>query len=206
MALPSGSIRFADCLFQDVAVALDSGGRGALRVEFVNVLHLGPGPLLQSPHWPRADESMNLVLQQVTLRGAASLWECRVEASASAAPGRVFIRAERSVFAPVASGALLLFRGDGDPTPQLQNLRWEGEGALVTPGAPFAAWSRPGNAAEWLDDADVPIAGLVLSGVEFAGPAGEGTAGSQLLRWNAPLHTADPPGCNPAQLPATTSP
>ncbi len=205
MALPSGSIRFTDCLFQDVAVALDSGGRGALRVEFVNVLHLGPGPLLQSPHWPRADESMNLVLQQVTLRGAASLWQCRVEESASA-PGRVFIRAERSVFAPAGAGALLLFRGDGDPTTKLQNLNWEGEGALVTPGARFAAWNRPGGMTEWLDDADVPIAGLVLSGVEFAGPADEGSASSQLLRWNAPLRTADPPGCNPARLPPTTSP
>lgn len=200
--LPSGSIRFTDCLFVDVGAALDCRGQGALRVEFINVLHLGPGPLIQSPQWPRADESVNLVLDQVTLRGAAALWQCRIGASA-AAPGRVFIRAERSVFAPAAGGALLLFQGEGDPAPRLQNLSWEGEGALATPGGRFAAWNRPGSKAERLDDTGVRIAGLVLSEVEFAGPAHGGPANCRLLRWNAPLRTPEPPGCNPARLPAT---
>lgn len=199
MALPSGSIRFADCQFRAVAAGLDCRSQGVVRVEFVNVLHLGPGSLVQSAQWPRSDESMNLVLEQVTLRGAASLWRCRVEPSATL--GRVLIRAERSVFAPVEGGSLVLFHGDGDPAPRLQNLSWEGEGALVTPGTHVAARARPGSMAEHLDDTAVPIAGLVLSTVEFAGPAAGVAANSGLLRWNAPLRTADPPGCNPARLP-----
>ncbi len=199
LALPSGTLRFDDCVFDSVAAALDREAEGAVRVEFHNVLHLGPGPLVHSAA-PRADESMHLVLEQVTLRGAASLWRCR-NVGTSGRAGRILVRAERSVFAPAEGGALLLFDGEGDPVPVLHNLTWEGEGALVTPGIPVVVHRRSGGAPERLDDTDVAIAGLVLSQVEFAGPPGDGPLGSRLLRWNAPLRTADAPGCNPEHLP-----
>lgn len=199
LALPSGTLRFDDCVFHDVAAALDREAEGAVRLEFRNVLHLGPGPLVQSAA-PRADESMHLVLEQVTLRRAASLWRCR-DIATSGQAGRISVRAERSVFAPTEGGALVLFDGEGNPAPVLQNLTWEGEGALVTPGTHVAVHRRAGGPPERLDDADVAIAGLVLSQVEFAAPAGDGPLGSRLLRWNAPLRTADAPGCDPARLP-----
>ncbi|MFW5693440.1 MAG: hypothetical protein ACOCWL_04420, partial [Thermoguttaceae bacterium] len=200
LALPTGTLRFDDCVFYEVAAALDREAEGAVRVEFRNVLHLGPGPLVHSAA-PRADESMHLVLEQVTLRGAASLWRCR-DVGPSGRAGRISVRAERSVFAPAEGGALLLFDGEGDPAPVLHNLTWEGEGALVTPGIHVAVHRRSGGPPERLDDTDVAIAGLVLSQVEFAGSAGDGPSGSRLLRWNAPLRTADAPGCDPARLPA----
>ncbi len=200
LALPSGSVGFSDCLFRDVAAALDSRAEGVLRVEFRNALHLGPGPLVRSSRPPRAEESLNMFLQRVTLRGAAALWRCRVD-DAPAAVGRVSIRAERSVFAPAEGGTLIFFDGPGDPAPLLHNLTWDGEGALLTPGTQVAAHRRPGGTAERLDDSGVPIAGLVLSRVEFAGPADGDAGNSALVQWNAPLRTPDPPGCEAARMP-----
>lgn len=201
IALPSGSIRFTDCLFHDVAAGLDCRTLGAARIEFVNILHLGPGPLMYSPQGPRAEDSMNLVLEQVTLRGAASLWRCGVDSPVAAEPGRILVRADRSVFVPAEGGSLIRFHGEGDPMPILHNLVWEGEGALVTPGTHIAMQERPGGMPNRLDDTNVPIAGLVLSEVEFAGPADGDVAHSRLLRWNAPLRSPDAPGCNPGRLP-----
>ncbi len=205
MALPSGSIRFTNCLFHDVAAGLEGRTRGAVRIEFVNLLHLGPGPLVHTPRGPHADDSMNLVLDQVTLRGATSLWRCGTPSSAAQA-GRVLVRATYSVFAPAEGGALVTFHGDGDPMPILHNLTWEGEGTLVTPGTQVALQERPGGMPDRLDDRSVPIEGMVLSEVEFAGPAGAGSVGgsaapSRLLRWSAPLRSSDAPGCNPDRLP-----
>ena len=201
LALPSGSIRFTNCVFQNVAAALECRAQGAVRVEFVNSLHLGPGPLVHSPQEPRAEDSINLVLQQVTLRGASALWQCRVESSAGLVSGRVLVRAERSVFAPAEGGTLVLLHGGGDPEPLLRNLTWEGEGALVTPGISVATQRRSEGAPEPLDDSGIPIAGLVLSEVEFAGPTDGGLANHRLLRWNAPLRTADAPGCDFERIP-----
>jgi hypothetical protein len=148
---------------------------------------------------------MNLVLDQVTLRGAASLWRCGTPSSAAQA-GRVLVRATHSVFAPAEGGALVTFHGDGDPMPIVHNLAWEGEGALVTPGTHVALQERPGGMPQRLDDSSIPIEGLVLSEVEFAGPAGADSSGgraaaSRLLRWSAPLRSSDAPGCNPNRLP-----
>ena len=206
LALPSGSIRFTNCVFQNVAAALECRAQGAVRVEFVSSLHLGPGPLVHSPQEPRAEDSINLVLQQVTLRGASALWQCRVESSAGLVSGRVLVRAERSVFAPTEGGTLVLLHGGGDPEPLLRNLTWEGEGALVTPGISVAMQRRSEGAPEPLDDSGIPIAGLVLSEVEFAGPTGGGLANHRPLRWNAPLRTADAPGCDFERIPDLPKP
>jgi len=203
LSLPSGSIGFDGCLFRNVATALDCQTRGTIRLEFLNVLHLGEGPLARSSHWPHADESIHLILGQVTVREAAALWQCRMEDSLST-PGRVLIHADDSVFALSDGGALVSLHGEGEPASLLPNLSWVGEGALVTPGTQVVTQQRPGGTSERLDDTGVPMAGLVLSRVEFAGPAGGEVANSELLRWNAPLRTAAAPGCSPARLPGLT--
>jgi hypothetical protein len=200
LSLPSGSIRIADCLFRRVAAAVACETEGAVRLDFSETLHLGPGPLVKAPPLSSADESMGLELAGVTLRNAKSLLEFSQDRSTST-PGRVTIRADRSVFAPASGGALILFRGDGAPEPLLENLSWSGEGCLVTPTAPVAARQAGALAVERLDDSAAAIAGLVLSDVEFAAPSDLDPANSELLRWNAPLRTTDPPGCNVSRLP-----
>jgi hypothetical protein len=86
------------------------------------------------------------------------------------------------------------------PEQWLQNLRWTGQGSLVTPATAIAAWQVPHQSPKTLDDAVVSIAGLVRSEVGFAGATPTGPAASRAERWQAPLQSADPPGIDPRQL------
>jgi hypothetical protein len=52
-----------------------------------------------------------------------------------------------------------------------------------------------------VDESSLAIAGLVRSAVGFAGQSTGEPAASRLIRWQAPLQSADPPGIDPAPLP-----
>lgn len=143
-------------------------------------------------------------MAQVTLRGAGLVMECRYTAPRGA-PGEISIEATRCVFATGAGAALLLFAGPDSPEPLLRNVKWTGQGSLVVPQAAIAAWRRPDGSQQPLDDATVSIAGLVRSGVEFAGPADRDAAAQRIISWQAPLQSADPPGIDAESL-ATEDP
>ena len=76
-ALPSGRIRMKNCVFRRVGVGIESRVHGAVSLEIVNSLHLGPGPMLRLTHAPTADEPVRIHLLQVTLREAEALLDCR---------------------------------------------------------------------------------------------------------------------------------
>ncbi len=63
------------------------------------------------------------------------------------------------------------------------------------------AWRGPGDQEKIVDESSLSIAGLVRSAVGFAGQPSADPAGSRLIRWQAPLQSADPPGIDPAPLP-----
>ncbi len=73
VALPAGRICIKNCVFRRVGVGVESRVHGALALEIVNSLHLGPGPMIRLTHAPTADEPLRVSLSQVTLREADAL-------------------------------------------------------------------------------------------------------------------------------------
>ena len=102
---------------------------------------------------------------------------------------------------PAADTPLLRFRGRQPPARLLENTQWTGQGSLVGPKTPIAAWYPPEGAGQILDDSAVSIEGLVRSEVGFAGNAQSEAAASRIIRWQVPLHSPEPPGLDPDTLP-----
>jgi hypothetical protein len=200
LSLPSGRVRMSNCVFRGVAAALDCHTLGALGIELVNGLHLGPGPLVRLDHAPTADEPVRITVSQVTVRDASAFLQCRCERHNSD-PGTISIEAIGSVLAPSAGDALLLLTAPQSPAWPLKGMKWTGQGTLLVPEAAVALWRCPGKEDQWLDDSLISMAGLVRSSVEFAGPAKGPQTASRILRWQAPLQSADPPGVDVDVLP-----
>jgi len=199
LALFSGQLQLSDCVLHGVGAAVACETLGASAVEMGNVLHLGTGPLVQLDHCPNVDEPVLIGLSNVTLRGAGPLLECRYERIEDQ-PGTISIQADSCALATRPDAPLLSFIGRGRPDRILNRIRWTGQGSLVLPDAIIAAWRQPDGEPQVLDDALVSIAGLVRSGVGFAGPAETGPDASRIVRWQVPLRSPDPPGVDPQTL------
>ena len=213
-SLPSGQIRLADCVFDRVGAGLDCRTVGALGIELTNTLHLGPGPLLRLDHCPRSDEPLSLSLSQVTLRDSGPLLECLgpqsdpgkgdspifADAKIGTVP-EIAVQATACVFAPQSGEPLVRCAGIS-PERLRGGLRWCGQGSLVTPQTPILDWRGP-DGPHTVDESVLSIAGLVRSEVEFAGSASSDPAASRIVRWQAPLQSANPPGIDPAPLPCS---
>ena len=106
------------------------------------------------------------------------------------------------VLAPKAGSPLLRVYGAESPERWTSCLRWTGQGSLVTPSTPVCTWRKPDGTESALDESLISIAGLVRSEVGFAAEASNNPAASRILRWQAPLQSADPPGVDPAALPS----
>jgi serine/threonine protein kinase len=192
---PIGKLRFNDCIFQDVAAAIDSHVPGSAALDWANSLHLGPGPLVRLHRWPLADESLTLGLNRCTLRGAQGLIEmvANPETSGLTAAGRVMVRAEGCAFAPMAGGGLMLFAGE-KPSPKLLHaIEWSGQGSVLSRESALLVWKN-GARGEALPEEGIQVAGLVRSEIEFAGVPRAGAAANQAVRWLVPLQSPDPPG------------
>jgi serine/threonine-protein kinase len=199
-ALPSGRLRLVDCLLSGVGVSLDCRTVGALSIELKNTLRLGGGPLLRLDHCPQADEPVSVVLEQVTLRGGGPLLECLVPRIVEQ-PGEISVLATACAFVLEPGVPLLRVTGAELPLPLLGLMRWAGQGCLVAPQVPIIVWRGPGDRERMVDESSLAIAGLVRSAVGFAGQSTGEPAASRLIRWQAPLQSADPPGIDPAPLP-----
>jgi hypothetical protein len=200
MSLPSGRIRWTDCSLHRVAAGIDCRTIGPLAIELKNVLHVDSGPLVRLDHCPQADEPVSLVLAQVTLRDSGPLLEClvpRVEDQ----PGEIGVFATACAFAPEQASPLIRFSGAQMPRNLPSAVRWSGQGSLVTPQTPMMAWRASADREELVDESSLSIAGLVRSEVAFAGKPSRDPAASRLIRWQAPLQSADPPGIDPSPLP-----
>jgi hypothetical protein len=84
-------------------------------------------------------------------------------------------------------------------------LRWSGQGSLVSPPTPMIAWLNPDGEEQPLDESSLSIAGLVRSEVVFVGDASPNPAANRLIRWQAPLQSANPPGIDAECLPQRTA-
>lgn len=199
LRLPSGRVTVSRCVFRGIRSAIDSRAAGTLGLELSDVLVLGGGSMLQFDHAPAADEAVVLRLSRVTLRDGGPLLTLAV-GEGPGATGRVSIQATDCVFAPSDGCALLRFSADQAPGHLLRRITWEGQGSLVRPDVPVAAWRQADGSTQPLSDAELAIEGLVRSRVEFAGAAASGVEASRVLRWQAPLQSAEAPGVDPARL------
>ena len=205
LSLPSGRVLLGDCVLCRVGTGVDCRTIGAVGVKLTNTLHLGAGPLVRLDHCPKPDEPVSISLERVTLRDAGPLLECRWRRLGDR-PGQISIRAARCAFLPAAATPLILLSGPDSPRRLLENIRWTGQGSLVSPEAVIAEWRDARRRQEVLDDASVSIAGLVRGKVGFAGDVHGGPGASRIIRWQAPLRSTDPPGIDPATLPENEAP
>jgi hypothetical protein len=203
--LPTGRLHLTSCVFQGLATVIDHHAPGALVVEVDNSLHLGRGPLVRLHHAPTPDEPVLIGLRRFTLRGGGAVLECGYDTLAND-PGKLTIQATDCAFLPAAGQGLTVFAGAEPPDRLLRNLAWSGSGSVIAPEAPLAVWRQPGGAVAPANDAGLEVAGLVRSGVTFAGDAAAGPSASGIVRWQAPLHSTDPPGVDPRVLPVWALP
>jgi len=200
LSLPSGRLQLADCVLRRVGAGIDGRTAGAVAMQLTNTLHLGSGSLVRLDHCPKPDEPVLIALAQVTLRGAGPLLQCDCQRMEQQ-PGEISIQADGCAFVPAAGAPLWLICGPDSPARLLENMRWTGQGSLVSPGVVIAAWRRPDAAQQVLDDGGISIAGLVRSEVGFAGNSLWQPAHSRIVRWQVPLQSADPPGVHVHTLP-----
>jgi hypothetical protein len=201
--LPSARIRFKDCVFRRVAAAVRFSGRGALTLELVNSLHLGPGPMVRLMRCPAVDEPMRIVLSQVTLRDATAAVELRDQAGSSDAPvGEIGIDSAACVFALPEDAAVLLLGTERPPLQLLQGVKWTGRGSVVSPRVAFARWQRRNVQSEIVNDATLSISGLVRGRIDFAGPCDGNPSNCRIFQCSAPLEDSDSLGAIPSGLPA----
>jgi len=168
-----------------------------------DVLHLGAGPLIcvesaLPQNAAAAPASLVLRLTHCTSRGASSLLEVAAPASAGQTP-RVRVAAIECVFALASDGTLLLVCGGETPDDALRQLDWTGQGSVVTPGAQPVAWQAAGDLQPVADNR-LAIEGLVRSELGFAGEPDAGREASQLVRWQVPLRSPNPPGITDAAV------
>ena len=199
-SLPNGRLLLADCVLHRVDAGVDCHTAGALAIGLNNVLHLNAGPLVRLDHCPRADEPLSIGLSQVTLRDGGPLLECIVQ-RVDTQPGEISVLATACAFAPKPGTPLVRLMGAEVPARLVANTRWTGQGSLVTPWVPMIVWTGSDGRQQVVDESSLSIAGLVRSEVGFAGEASNDPAASRLIRWRAPLQSANPPGIDPTPLP-----
>jgi serine/threonine-protein kinase len=198
----SGRLGVNQCAVRGVAAGIEWPATIPAVLQVNDSLLLGPGPLVNFPRLPHLDAPAAIVLRHATLRAAVALLELHARKSSDEA-GPIQVKADECAFAPRQGGALLLVAGTADPRTTARALDWSGQGSVLTPDTAVAARDDRGQ-LQPLAEAEVSIDGLVSNRVEFAGLASVGPAGSRLIRWQAPLESADPPGID-AAVPAWPS-
>jgi serine/threonine-protein kinase len=204
LALPSGKLRLENCLFESIDAAVECRTRGPTALDFSNVLQIEGGPLVRAMHCPTAEESLRIGLRRTTLRANGGVLECRY-GEVGTSPGPVVIQAVQSGLFPRVGSALIALSGPEAPARLLDVVQWTGQGSLVGLQSPIVVWQSPSEGARPVDDARLAISGVARSEVEFAGASGGGPLASQILRWQAPLRSPDPPGADVTRLPMAGS-
>ncbi len=142
---------------------------------------------------------MALSLQHVTTRGDCAVLECRYR-EIEGELGAVVVAVTDSALVTNPHGTLIILAGPQRPEPLLRAISWSGQGSLVTDDTSVAAWRDATGRQRAIAEDELEIAGLVRSTVTFAGAAHEPPVASRITRWNAPLQSDSPPGCDTSVL------
>jgi serine/threonine-protein kinase len=186
-------LQLSDCLLRGVAAGIRTRSAGSVSIDLANVLHLGPGPVVELQGAPARDESVTLGASHVTVRDATSLVTCRYDELADQ-PGQIAVHASDCAFMPKSGAGLLTFSGDLSPDALLAKLQWSGQGSVLAQQAPLAIWTSAEGEVRAAAEDDVQVAGLVRSDVGFAGQREDGPEASRIVRWQVPLRSTEPPG------------
>ncbi|MEX2112597.1 MAG: protein kinase [Pirellulales bacterium] len=195
-----GELAFTDCVFRGVQSAVDCRGTTGLSVELANTLCVAAGPIVRSYAPPAAGQTLAIALQHTTTRGDCAVLECRYR-QLEEELGAVVVTVIDSALVTNPQGALLILAGPERPEPLLRAISWNGQGSLVTAETAVAVWRGSEGREQPLPEDELEVAGLVRSDVTFAGAAHEPPpSASRITRWNAPLQSDSPPGCDTSVL------
>ncbi|MGH7137434.1 MAG: hypothetical protein ACREHD_16950, partial [Pirellulales bacterium] len=197
--LSTGELQLRDVVFRRVASGATCRLTAGMVLRWENVLCLEAGSAVQFDRFPSADELALFAMSRVTLRGARSLVEVGCDVIPDAV-GHLDIEAVDCAFVLPSAAGLILFDGQERPGTFLHGLRWSGQGSVLSPRSRLAIWRMPEGRMLAAADAAVPITGVVRGEVGFAGSLADSAAGSRIVRWQAPLTSAHPPGIDDAAL------
>ncbi len=190
---PAGRLQLSDCVVSGVSAGIVARLNSPLEVKLSNVLHLGPGPLLNFDHSPKIDEPVDVALANCTLRGATALAAFRIDQTSIHEIGALTITTNDCVLAPSADGALVRFAGTTLAKELPRSIQWSGQGSLATPDARVAIWAGANGGAAG-DDLEIAVDGLVSGRFEFVGPPDAGSSASRVTHWLSAGSSAEPPG------------
>jgi hypothetical protein len=183
----------SDCLFGQLSAVAQCRDARGVSVEVTNTLLVDAGALLQLARPPAPDAVVSLTLDRVTLLGKTAVFGCRQDRPQTRL-GSVTIIANDSALAPEPPLALLMFAGRESPDALLKSIDWNGQGTLISPAAEIAARDRGAELPQSIASDELSMAGLVRSVIEFVAPASHDPSASRVVRWQAPLRSAEPPG------------
>lgn len=195
----TGRVQLVDCVLRQVDAAVECAVCGPLEFELENTLHLGPGPLVRVVGCPTFEESIWVQLRQCTMRESGPAMEVHYS-NLPQKVGSVSVRATACVFSPQDDTSLLRVTGKTPPDRLLDAVIWRGGGSLLDQTGRFAVWRDGVGEDRGVDDATIPVEGIVRSRLEFVGPIGKGPSASSIRRWSAPLRGEGRPGISPSPL------
>lgn len=202
--LATARLELRDVVFRRLSAAVRAPLNDGLVAQLTNVLHLGPGPLVEVGRYPSADSLLALALSRVTLREAAGVVDLTYD-DLDAAAGQVTVQALDCAFILPPAAGLLVYRGEEKPGPLLQQLHWTGQGSVLSRQARLALWRNVDGVIRAAAESAVPVEGLVRTDVGFAGEIDAEAARSRIVRWQAPLRSSQPPGIDDRTLPAAVA-
>ncbi|HEY2894118.1 MAG TPA: protein kinase, partial [Pirellulales bacterium] len=163
LPIPGYELTFVNCVAQGFAAAMDFRAVGNLTIEAHNSLFVDSGPLVRMPNAAKAQESVIISLDRVTLRGNGSVAECRYVRGENQ-PGRTSINATDCVMDTKA--ALLIFLGPQQPTAFVTATSWAGEGAFIGASTIVAAWRAGSGGWQELPEEDLDFGGAARCELE----------------------------------------
>ena len=202
--LATARLELRDVVFRRLSAAIRAPASDGLVAQLSNVLHLGPGPLVEVGRYPTSDNMLALALSRVTLREAAGVIDLSYDDLDSAA-GQVTVQASDCAFILPPAAGLLVYRGEEKPGPLLQQLHWTGQGSVLSRQARLALWRTAAGVMRAAAESAVPVEGLVRTDVGFAGEIDAEATRSRIVRWQAPLRSSQPPGIDDRTLPAAVA-
>jgi eukaryotic-like serine/threonine-protein kinase len=182
----------SNCHFSGLAAVVFLDRRDSCSIDVSNTLLTRCEAACRLAAFPELGSTFSLSLEHVTLRDHGSL--VVIPANAQSQPGQVVLRAGGSVLALRDGEPLIALVGSNSVPELLPFLRWQGEGSLLLPETPIAAWQRPSGLTRPLGEEQLSVAGLVRGDVDFASDNPLAAASSRVTSWQAPLRSSQPPG------------
>jgi serine/threonine protein kinase len=172
------------------------------RVEFINCLRLGGGPLCHLALTTDSSRDTVIRMERTTCRAARALLRIAAPADGRSRQS-IIVDADDCVFdlTPPA-GTLFEFQGNLAPTDWGACVRLTGEGSLTANSVLAAVVvEEDGGPRVPLDPAAIRMEGILTGPYQFAGPISRRAEDAEVRDYEAPRRSTSPPGIVSAELP-----